>query len=71
MQWAKLKPDYIEGMADNLDLIILGGYYGKGTRRAGGISHFLLGVAEKTEGEHLLSTSTRSAKSAVATLSRT
>jgi hypothetical protein len=49
-QWAKLKPDYIDGMADNLDLIILGGYYGKGTRRAGGISHFLLGLAEKAEG---------------------
>jgi DNA ligase-4 len=27
-----------------LDLLILGGYYGDGTRRSGRISHFLMGV---------------------------
>jgi ATP-dependent DNA ligase len=26
--WLKLKGDYIEGLTDTLDLIILGGYYG-------------------------------------------
>lgn len=42
-KWLKLKPDHVSGMADTLDLIILGGYYGTkyGLRH---ISHFLLGV---------------------------
>lgn len=44
-KWIKLKPEYIDGIGDTLDLIILGGYYGKGIGRRGGtISHFLLGV---------------------------
>ena len=30
-----------------MDLILLGGYYGEGKRRTGGVSHFLLGLLEK------------------------
>jgi len=45
--WIKVKPDYIDGLRDDMDLILLGGYYGEGTRRSGGISHFLLGLHEK------------------------
>jgi DNA ligase-4 len=45
--WIKVKPDYIDGLRDNMDLILMGGYYGEGTRRSGGISHFLLGLHEK------------------------
>lgn len=37
----------LQGVRDNLDLLLLGAYYGEGSRRAGGISHFLLGVLEK------------------------
>eukprot|EP01124_Arcella_intermedia_P024176 TRINITY_DN4012_c0_g1_i3.p1 TRINITY_DN4012_c0_g1~~TRINITY_DN4012_c0_g1_i3.p1 ORF type:complete len:941 (-),score=258.52 TRINITY_DN4012_c0_g1_i3:49-2478(-) len=44
-KWIKLKPEYLEGVGDTLDLLILGGYYGAGVGRRGGtISHFLLGV---------------------------
>lgn len=51
MAWVKMKPEYSD-MTANLDLILLGGYYGEGTRRAGDISHFLLGVKEPhREGE--------------------
>ena len=42
--WLKLKPEYLEGVGDDLDLLIVGGYYGSGSRRAGVISHFLLAV---------------------------
>eukprot|EP00026_Physarum_polycephalum_P001548 Phypoly_transcript_01550.p1 GENE.Phypoly_transcript_01550~~Phypoly_transcript_01550.p1 ORF type:complete len:948 (+),score=159.21 Phypoly_transcript_01550:87-2930(+) len=44
-KWVKIKPEYVEGLGDDLDLLIIGGYYGKGDRRGGTISHFLLGVA--------------------------
>lgn len=46
-EWIKIKPDYIDGMSENLDLIVLGGYFGDGSRRAGGVSHFLLGVIDE------------------------
>lgn len=42
--WIKLKPEYLEGVGDDLDLLILGGFYGEGARRGGKISHFLLGL---------------------------
>ncbi|GFV88356.1 DNA ligase 4 [Trichonephila clavipes] len=42
--WLKVKPEYIENLMDELDLLIIGGYYGEG-RRSTVISHFLLGVA--------------------------
>ncbi|CAL1282897.1 unnamed protein product [Larinioides sclopetarius] len=42
--WLKVKPEYIENLMDELDLLIIGGYYGEG-RRSTVISHFLLAVA--------------------------
>lgn len=47
--WIKLKPEYIDGVGDDLDLLVVGGYYGSGGRRGGMISHFLLGVAGSKE----------------------
>lgn len=46
-KWIKMKPEYSNNMTD-LDLIILGGYYGEGRGgvRSEGISHFLLGVKD-------------------------
>ena len=45
-KWIKMKPEYSNNMED-LDLIILGGYYGEGRGvRADGVSHFLLGVKD-------------------------
>ncbi|KAJ3584327.1 hypothetical protein NHX12_014823 [Muraenolepis orangiensis] len=43
--WLKLKPEYVDGLMDQLDLLIVGGYWGKG-RRGGMMSHFLCAVAE-------------------------
>ena len=44
-KWTKLKPDHISGIADTLDLVVLGAYYGTkyGQRR---LSHFLLGAPD-------------------------
>ena len=42
-RWIKLKPDYA-GMTQDMDVLILGGYHGRGRLRTG-ISRFLVGVA--------------------------
>ncbi|XP_016059349.1 PREDICTED: DNA ligase 4 isoform X1 [Miniopterus natalensis] len=44
--WFKIKPEYVNGLMDELDIIIVGGYWGKGSR-GGMMSHFLCAVAEK------------------------
>nr|XP_017520137.2 DNA ligase 4 [Manis javanica] len=44
--WLKIKPEYVDGLMDELDILIVGGYWGKGLR-GGMLSHFLCAVAEK------------------------
>ena len=41
LSWIKLKRDYVDGLADSLDLAPIGAYAGEG-RRAGGFGAFLL-----------------------------
>lgn len=43
--WLKIKPEYVDGLMDELDLLIVGGYWGTG-KRGGMMSHFLCAVAE-------------------------
>ncbi|KAL1919805.1 uncharacterized protein VTP21DRAFT_1736 [Calcarisporiella thermophila] len=43
--WIKLKPDYLHEFVDNLDVVIVGGYYGAG-RRGDKLSHFLCAVRD-------------------------
>ncbi|XP_076463012.1 LOW QUALITY PROTEIN: DNA ligase 4-like [Babylonia areolata] len=46
--WYKIKPEYVGGLMDELDLLIVGGYFGEG-HRGGMMSHFMCGVAVPTE----------------------
>ncbi|XP_071117642.1 DNA ligase 4-like [Haliotis cracherodii] len=46
--WFKIKPEYIGGLMDELDVLIIGGYFGVG-HRGGMMSHFLCGVAVPSE----------------------
>ena len=43
--WVKVKPEYEAELVDTMDLVILGGYWGKG-RGGGRVSHFLLGLRD-------------------------
>jgi len=48
--WVKLKPDYLP--TEDLDCLVLGGYYGTG-RQGGVVAQWLLGLAERrTTGHH-------------------
>jgi DNA ligase-4 len=64
-KWIKIKPEYVQGVGDDFDLLILGGFYGTG-KRSGGMSGFLVGASvPDADQEHALAAA-RSAAAAVA-----
>ena len=44
--WIKIKPEYIDNLGDDVDLVIVGGFYSEGKRRGGLLNAFLCAVAE-------------------------
>ncbi len=49
--WYKIKPDYVSGLSPNLDLAIIGAFYGEGNGgRSGTLSTFLMGIPAPVAG---------------------
>ncbi|EXJ76799.1 uncharacterized protein A1O5_01307 [Cladophialophora psammophila CBS 110553] len=54
--WQKVKPEYMDGFGEELDCLIIGGFYGSG-RRGGNLSSFLCGLRASNKAVQMASQS--------------
>ncbi len=67
--WIKVKPEFVDGLSENLDLIILGGYYGKGQRNGKQLVSFLCGIRDYKDNNNNNNNNNQNASSASASVS--
>ncbi|KAM0753969.1 ATP-dependent DNA ligase [Meredithblackwellia eburnea MCA 4105] len=48
--WIKVKPEYMDALGENIDGLVIGGFWGTG-KRAGRMSSFLIGLRDDTKHE--------------------
>ncbi|OAG44790.1 hypothetical protein AYO21_00751 [Fonsecaea monophora] len=60
--WQKVKPEYMDGFGEELDCLIIGGYYGSG-KRGGNLSSFLCGLRASSNAVQSVTESQRQSQS--------
>ncbi|BGP52608.1 DNA ligase (ATP) [Rhodotorula sphaerocarpa] len=53
--WIKVKPDYMDELGEQIDGLVIGGYWGQG-RRGGGMASFLIGLSASQNGKTIYHT---------------
>ena len=46
--WIKVKPEYMDSLGEEVDVLVMGGFWGSG-RRGGTLGSFVCGVMDRTE----------------------
>ena len=49
--WIKVKPEYMDSLGEEVDVLVMGGFWGSG-RRGGMLSSFMCGVLDDSDPDH-------------------
>ncbi|GAA5972708.1 hypothetical protein JCM11641_002986 [Rhodosporidiobolus odoratus] len=48
--WIKIKPEYMDSLGENIDAVIIGGYWGAGKKTSGILASYMIGLRGKING---------------------